>query len=86
MGLFDTASKTIARARYTAAQGLRSAWYGAHYAAARRRSGGFTRPGEPQFRPTNDVSLPALRKAYFCLLYTSPSPRDATLSRMPSSA
>ena len=22
----------------------------------------------------------------FCLLYTSPSPRDATLSRMPSSA
>ena len=25
-------------------------------------------------------------KSYFCLLYTSPSPRDATLSRMPSSA
>ena len=25
-------------------------------------------------------------KEYFCLLYTSPSPRDATLSRMPSSA
>ena len=24
--------------------------------------------------------------AYTCLLYTSPSPRDATLSRMPSSA
>ena len=24
--------------------------------------------------------------AQFCLLYTSPSPRDATLSRMPSSA
>ena len=23
---------------------------------------------------------------YTCLLYTSPSPRDATLSRMPSSA
>ena len=23
---------------------------------------------------------------YFCLLYTSPSPRDATTSRMPSSA
>ena len=23
---------------------------------------------------------------YFCLLYTSPSPRDATLSRMPSYA
>jgi len=24
--------------------------------------------------------------SYRCLLYTSPSPRDATLSRMPSSA
>ena len=24
--------------------------------------------------------------AFACLLYTSPSPRDATLSRMPSSA
>ena len=28
----------------------------------------------------------ALAKAGICLLYTSPSPRDATLSRMPSSA
>ena len=27
-----------------------------------------------------------VRGAYTCLLYTSPSPRDATLSRMPSSA
>ena len=26
------------------------------------------------------------RKGLICLLYTSPSPRDATLSRMPSSA
>ena len=25
-------------------------------------------------------------RGHFCLLYTSPSPRDATLSRMPSSA
>ena len=28
-----------------------------------------------------DISLP-----YLCLLYTSPSPRDRTRSRMPSSA
>ena len=28
----------------------------------------------------------ALGGIYACLLYTSPSPRDATLSRMPSSA
>ena len=27
-----------------------------------------------------------LRDVWVCLLYTSPSPRDATLSRMPSSA
>ena len=26
------------------------------------------------------------QRGYICLLYTSPSPRDATLSRMPSSA
>ena len=26
------------------------------------------------------------KRSSFCLLYTSPSPRDATLSRMPSSA
>ena len=30
--------------------------------------------------------LPSFDKNYNCLLYTSPSPRDATLSRMPSSA
>ena len=27
-----------------------------------------------------------LSNYYYCLLYTAPSPRDATLSRMPSSA
>ena len=38
----------------------------------------------------NDVPLPAKFSAAdhltFCLLYTSPSPRDGLLSRMPSSA
>ena len=37
-----------------------------------------------------DHALKRLKSSYpdmnFCLLYTSPSPRDATLSRMPSSA
>ena len=33
-----------------------------------------------------DLDLPILGICYGCLLYTSPSPRDATLSRMPSSA
>ena len=37
-------------------------------------------PISPRFRGEH-----ALRR-YPCLLYTSPSPRDATLSRMPSSA
>ena len=41
--------------------------------------------------PESTISLyrfPALEigKAKFCLLYTSPSPRDRTRSRMPSSA
>ena len=31
-------------------------------------------------------NLSVLDNAYLCLLYTSPSPRDATPSRMPSSA
>ena len=34
--------------------------------------------------PDHWIELPVLYNA--CLLYTSPSPRDATLSRMPSSA
>ena len=33
-----------------------------------------------------DVSDRASEETDSCLLYTSPSPRDATLSRMPSSA
>ena len=35
---------------------------------------------------TSGSSGPAKYIPYTCLLYTSPSPRDATLSRMPSSA
>ena len=35
---------------------------------------------EQMYQLVNDV------QSYPCLLYTSPSPRDATLSRMPSSA
>ena len=33
-----------------------------------------------------NVSVQVLSNVNVCLLYTSPSPRDATLSRMPSSA
>ena len=34
----------------------------------------------------NDITLHINEGDYVCLLYTAPSPRDATLSRMPSSA
>ena len=34
--------------------------------------------------PNKETAMKA--RAVVCLLYTSPSPRDATLSRMPSSA
>ena len=41
---------------------------------------------EVEIHPSAEVS-PALEgRLWDCLLYTSPSPRDATLSRMPSSA
>ena len=36
--------------------------------------------------PNIDVSVAVLATACACLLYTSPSPRDGLLSRMPSSA
>ena len=36
--------------------------------------------------PMDIIDLKPLNISHFCLLYTSPSPRDATLSRMPSSA
>ena len=35
---------------------------------------------------TEDGQINEKNKEFTCLLYTSPSPRDATLSRMPSSA
>ena len=39
-------------------------------------------PGPQQVRVTNK----AIGLNFICLLYTSPSPRDGLLSRMPSSA
>ena len=39
----------------------------------------------PKDFPTNS-SIVEMMRLCTCLLYTSPSPRDATLSRMPSSA
>ena len=56
-----------------------------------RRSYDRCRPGRPYARHL-DPNVPGSKAATdlaardVCLLYTSPSPRDATLSRMPSSA
>ena len=36
--------------------------------------------------PDFDLRSPMDVESWFCLLYTSPSPRDRTRSRMPSSA
>ena len=45
---------------------------------------GLTAPGSPLLE--NQVPISSITRVYSCLLYTSPSPRDAMLSRMPSSA
>ena len=48
-----------------------------------------TGPGMGQYVPTADLNASKKKKTKKlrdCLLYTSPSPRDGLLSRMPSSA
>ena len=48
---------------------------------------GFEFLGRPCATPVGPAAGPHSQLAQnICLLYTSPSPRDATLSRMPSSA
>ena len=93
MSVFDTAKRHAGRARYAAAQGVRTAWYGAQMGAARRRSSGFTRPGEAPFEPSRgkpDMSV--LRKAYFDLFMQDranveaglyPPPQDVRLRDLP---
>ena len=44
-------------------------------------------PGNPQAGSSVMVAMPGAKEScYSCLLYTSPSPRDLSTSRMPSSA
>jgi ubiquinone/menaquinone biosynthesis C-methylase UbiE len=93
MGVFDIATRTAGRARYAAAQGLRSAWYGAQMTVARRRASGFDRPGEPAFRASRGPpDLSALRRAYFELFIKDrlnveagfyPAPSDVRLRDLP---
>ena len=93
MGIMTEATRTLGRARYVAAQGLRVAWYGAHYAVIRPEGGAHNRPGEPKFEPSNpkpDLSL--MRKAYFELFRQDmanveaglyPAPKDVRLRDLP---
>ena len=46
----------------------------------------YGRAGVESYTRTYVAAMAAAGLASDCLLYTSPSPRDATLSRMPSSA
>ena len=50
--------------------------------AGKRVAAKSARKGEPSFHMTEQMR----RLSTPCLLYTSPSPRDGLLSRMPSSA
>ena len=43
-------------------------------------------PATTEVLKAKDELWGMMEDKYNCLLYTSPSPRDATLSRMPSSA
>ena len=57
----------------------------AHNELAKRRQEALNRLGSQDSKPAvEEVKKP--NEPVVCLLYTSPSPRDATLSRMPSSA
>ena len=75
----------LGRARYAAAQGARSAWYGAQYAAARRQSAGFNRPGEPPFRPSRGrPDIAEMRRAWFALFRDDRANIEAGLYPPPS--
>lgn len=93
MGLFNRASKSLGRAQYAAKQGVRAAWYGTQMATARRRSGGFNRPGEAPFRPDKGApDMAVLRRAYLQLFVQDrlnveaglyPPPQDARIRDFP---
>lgn len=84
----------VRRAQYTAAQGLRTLWYGGHYAFLRRNMGGFSRPGEPKFTPSSgQPSLKAMRREFFRAFEMDlanieaglyPAPRDVRPALLPS--
>ena len=85
-GWEDEATATLANMERMERNGgvdAKRAWEAQKKARSLRQSGFFTQMILGACH--RDVVLWAQQRA-ICLLYTSPSPRDATLSRMPSSA
>lgn len=85
MSILEKTRLSLGRARYAAAQSVRTAWYGSHYLVARRRSSAFTRPGEAPFQPQSgplDTSL--LRKGFFSLFAKDRANVEAGLYRAPN--
>ncbi|MDX2275961.1 MAG: class I SAM-dependent methyltransferase [Hyphomonadaceae bacterium] len=84
-------SRMLGRTRYAAAQGARVAWYMGQYLLARRISGPFDRPGEPQFKPKAQEGDPQRIRTAFLDLFARdrenieaglyPAPNDVRLER-----
>ncbi|MCR6644138.1 MAG: class I SAM-dependent methyltransferase [Terricaulis sp.] len=83
--------RDLGRARYAAAQGARVAWYMGQYLMARRISGPFNRPGEPQFQPqAPEGDQQRIRDAFLALFALDrlniemglyPAPNDLRVTR-----
>lgn len=79
-----TLGRQAKRLRYRVQQGIRTAWYGAHYAYIRRRAGGFQRPGEPAFQPSRgQPELKEMRAAFTDLFNRDLANIEAGLYPMP---
>ena len=84
------ALREIHEQEYRGWRDYRGAWESASRDAERVKAGerpfGFTRPHVEVFRTREAESAAKSENLAYCLLYTSPSPRDRQRSRMPSSA
>ena len=65
---------------------IRGVPFPCHVGLAEPEPASFRDPVEQGIRMDHEVTVKTNRKPGSCLLYTSPSPRDRTRSRMPSSA
>ena len=81
LGLGDGAALYVVHAR----NGVRPSSFFSLMALLAIATASFLYNDETPF-PGYAALLPTLPAAYLCLLYTSPSPRDLSTSRMPSSA